>query len=552
MRNGRRTRHLIAATAALSSVMALAACSNDEGSSSADPGDDGITVRGCDPQTALIPSATNSPCGLNVLNAITARLVHYADDGDVTNDLAEAIKTSDSKTFTVTLKERNFSDGTRVTASSFVDAWNWAAYGPHNQVNAVHFAKIAGYPDVHPEDPDGEQGLQQAPAPRSTTMSGLKVIDDRTFTITLSGADSSFPQRLGMVTFAPLPTTFFTDDGEEFAREPIGAGPFKFESYDRGESLVLSADEEYTGNQKPHVKKVVFRMYSDVESAYNDVVANALDVTDVIPAAARQDERYRDDLDDRWVASPRGQMQYLRFPDEREDDTYDDNRLRRALSMALDRTELVKLVSADFLVPATGWVPPGVGGHEANRCGSTCLHDASEADDLRDNAGGYDGVIRITYNTQDPSTPSGEMWERVCQDIEDAISEPCELNPLGALAYQRAAQDENTRDLIVVNRSMGYPSIRDFLIAMYSRTGPENINDFLSARVNAALATAATRPSVDAGNDSFQNAEERLVDNMPSIPLWYVNTVGGYSERVENVKFDAFGLYDLASIAVTD
>ncbi len=39
---------------------------------------------------------------------------------------------------------------------------------------------------------------------------------------------------------------------------------------------------------------------------------------------------------------------------------------------------------------------------------------------------------------------------------------------------------------------------------------------------------------------------------MPTVPLWYGRTIGDYSERVETVKFDIFGLCELSSIAVTD
>jgi oligopeptide transport system substrate-binding protein len=37
---------------------------------------------------------------------------------------------------------------------------------------------------------------------------------------------------------------------------------------------------------------------------------------------------------------------------------------------------------------------------------------------------------------------------------------------------------------------------------------------------------------------------------MPTVPLWYVNSLAGFSDRVSNVKLDVFGLYDLTSVAV--
>ena len=228
-------------------------------------------------------------------------------------------------------------------------------------MNAGYFSPIVGYDAVHPLDPDGEEGLGQAPTPASNSMNGLTIVDDRSFTITLRNPDSTFPQRLGLVAFAPLPTSFFEDQGQEFGEEPIGAGPFVFDEWVRGEKIVVKENDDYTGPSRPRVKTVIFKMYDNSEAAYNDVVANTLDVTDVIPSSAREDERYQDDLDDRWAAAPLGQIQLLRFPDENEDRTYRSERLRRAMSMALDRSELVKLVPGRGAGPRDGLGPAGRG-----------------------------------------------------------------------------------------------------------------------------------------------------------------------------------------------
>lgn len=552
MRPMMRSRRFASLAVGVSAAMALTACNGKGGGSSASSSDDDtVTVRGCTPDTPLIPSATNSTCGLNVLNAVTARLVHYADNGEARTDLAESISTDDAKTWTVRVRNGAlFSDGTPVNAQSFVDAWNWAAYGPHNQINAAYFSDIVGYDSVHTVDPDGDEGLQQPPTPAANTMSGLTVSDDRTFTITLKTPDSTYPQRLGLVTFAPLPTSFFVDQGQDFAEKPIGAGPFKLDSWERGKEIVLKADDKYSGPTKPHVKTVVFKMYDNSEAAYNDVVANTLDVTDVIPASAREAEKYQDDLDDRWVASPKGQMQYLRFPDSAEDDTYDSNRLRRAISIALDRAELVKLTPGETLVPAAGWVPPGVAGYEADRCGKTCLFDKTDARQLRNDAGGYDGRIKITYDAETPSVSAPAIWTEVCKEITAALKDPCDVVPASAARFHELATDDKTEDLLVIDKPMSYPSIEDFLTPMYSRYGVQNFADYINKDLTDELARAASKPNLDEAFSAYQNVEEKLPEDMPTVPLWYVNSLAGFSERVGNVKLDSFGLYDLTSLAV--
>ena len=63
---------------------------------------------------------------------------------------------------------------------------------------------------------------------------------------------------------------------------PIGAGPYKVT--DNTATVITTAkNENYTGAYKGHVDKVTFKIYNDASPAYNDTVANNLDINDLIP-----------------------------------------------------------------------------------------------------------------------------------------------------------------------------------------------------------------------------------------------------------------------------
>jgi ABC-type oligopeptide transport system substrate-binding subunit len=84
--------------------------------------------------------------------------------GAATDMMAEKIESTDSRNFTITLKDGwTFSNGEKVTAKSYVDAWNYGAHIRNNQKNAYFFGYIEGYEQVHPEK--GEATAE--------TMSGL-------------------------------------------------------------------------------------------------------------------------------------------------------------------------------------------------------------------------------------------------------------------------------------------------------------------------------------------------------------------------------------------
>ena len=268
----RRMRPLIALS--LAGLMALSACGEDvaakdestagssgNGANNSAPAKDGgaITVRGCTPQNPLIPANTNETCGGNIMDAVTVRLVHYNPDSAKPElDIAKSIETKDNQNFTVRIKPGlKFSDGTEVKAHNFVDGWNWGAYGPNAQQNSYFFEPIEGYDALQCSDDSCSA------KPKADKMTGLKVVDDQTFTIKTTEKVANLQVRLGYTAFAPLPDAFLKDArNDKWAKTSFGAGPFKIVD-NTATQIVLERNENYAGSYKPHVDKVTFKIYND-------------------------------------------------------------------------------------------------------------------------------------------------------------------------------------------------------------------------------------------------------------------------------------------------
>ena len=107
-----------------------------------------------------------------IMDMIFTGLVSYDADGKVVNEIAESIETEDSQNYTIKIKEgQTFSDGSPVTAASFVDAWNFGAAAKNAQLNSYFFESIKGYDEVIKKDAKTDE------------MEGLKVVDDHTVTV---------------------------------------------------------------------------------------------------------------------------------------------------------------------------------------------------------------------------------------------------------------------------------------------------------------------------------------------------------------------------------
>lgn len=186
------------AACAVAVALAATACGGGDGDGGGSSGADGIVSSSWgDPQNPLEPANTNEVQGGKVLDMVFRGLIRYdPKTGEAKNMIAESIDSTDSQNFTVKLKDGwTFSNGEKVTAKSFVDAWNYGAALKNNQKNAYFFQYIEGYDKVHPESGSAS----------AETLSGLKVVDDLTFTAKLTQKFSLWPDTLGYSAFVPCP-----------------------------------------------------------------------------------------------------------------------------------------------------------------------------------------------------------------------------------------------------------------------------------------------------------------------------------------------------------
>jgi oligopeptide transport system substrate-binding protein len=547
-----KTRVMIVSAIVPIALVATACGGGGGGGSSPGPAQSGgqaggaIVIKGCTPKNPLVAGATSETCGGNIIDAFTSKLVHYSTETAAPElDIAQSIETTDNQTFTVKLKPSyKFQDGTDVKAKNFVDAWNYTAYGPNGLAGSYFFTPFAGYADL--QCGLGADGASDCAAkkPKSDKMSGLKVVDDTTFTIKTVEKVSNLPVRLGYSAFAPLPDSFFSDP-KGFEAKPIGAGPFQVDSISATET-VLSKFADYSGANKPQIDKLTFRVYASDDSAYADVVANNLDYTDNIPSDQRIDEQYQNDLPDRNLVREAGRFANITFSPY-DPQLKDNLKLRQALSMGVDRVLIAKQIFGNTVKPADGWVSPVVDGFKAGACGEYCTFDAAKAKTLYDEAGGYHGVLSLTINGDGGHGP----WaEAACNSIKNSTGADCRVTTLPDFAQFNKFLDTKWQGMARSGWQMDYPSIENFLAPIYATGAESNYSKYNNPKFNAKLAEAAAATDPAQANALYQEAEAMLGQDLPTSPMWYPATVVGWSDKVTNVKVNAFGVLDYSAITV--
>ncbi|MER7174630.1 peptide ABC transporter substrate-binding protein [Streptomyces mesophilus] len=530
----RGATHAKWAACAVTVALAATACG---GGGSGGSGDGSGIVRSSwgDPQNPVEPANTNEVQGGKVLDMLFRGLKKYdPKTGEAKDLIAEKIETTDSQNFTVTLKDGwTFSNGEKVTAKSFVDAWNYGAHVDNKQNNAPFFSNIKGYDEVHPE----------SGAPKAKTMSGLVVKDDKTFTVALQDKFSLWPETLGYQAFSPLPETFFKDhDG--WLSKPVGNGPYTVESYAKGSEMKLRAWDGYKGEDKAVNGGVDLKVYTDNNTAYTDLMAGNLDLVDDVPA--QQLKNVKADLGDRYINQPALIIQTLVFP------MYDAKwskagmeKVRRGLSMAINRDEITKQIFSETRTPAKDWTSAALGdkGGYKDMCGDACTYDPEQAKKLVAEGGGLPGgKVQISSNVD---TGSHRVWmDAVCNSINNALGKgTCTVNPIGTFAdFKNQLGAQKFTGPFRSGWQADYPLIQNFLQPLYYKDASSNYGKFDNKAFNDLVDKANREPDQTKAITDFQNAQKILAEQMPAIPLWYQNGSAGYSDQVSDVTLNQFSV----------
>jgi oligopeptide transport system substrate-binding protein len=534
-----RMRGSAAVGVVLAASLALTACGGSSSSTPSETSSAGgapkgaITVNGSQPENPLIPTATNETGGGNVVDAMWTGLVKYdVKTGAPKNAMAESIESTDLTNWTIKIKTGwTFHDGTPVTSASFVDAWNYGAFGPNAQNNQYFFEPIAGYKDV-----------SDAKA-TTKTMSGLKVVDATTFTVQLTAPLSVFPVVVGYSAFDPMPASFFKDP-KAFAAKPIGNGPFQFVSATPSQNIKITAYDGYKGDDKPKVKDVEFKIYQSLDAAYADVVSNNLDVLDAMPSTALIGDRWKTELTGRSVTASIATIATISVPFY--DAKFKNPLLIKAISEAIDRDAVIKVALAGNRTKADGWVVPGTDGYIENACGEACVYNAEQAKKDLAAAGGFTGVLTLAYNADGGHK---EWVDATCVSIKNALGVDCQGKAFPEFGPFRA--EVNAKKMTGMFRTgwqADYPSIQNYLEPLYATGASANDGGYSNPEFDAALKAAAQLP-LDQANAKYGEAEKLLATSLPVIPMWYGQLQGGWSTKVENVNFNWQGRIDLVSIS---
>ncbi|MGH3938354.1 MAG: peptide ABC transporter substrate-binding protein [Pseudonocardiaceae bacterium] len=518
-------------------AVGLTGCGADKGGGENANAKAVISVGIGEPKHGLVPSDTAETQGLLVLSSLFTPLVKADKEGKPQEVAAESITTRDNKVWTIKLKDGyTFHNGEKVTSDSYIEAWHRAAYKPNAQDTNYLFAKIDGFAEVNPS--------AEGAVPATDRLKGLKKIDDLTFEVTLSAPYVNFKAVLLNLAFAPLPKVAFEGTGfnKAFGEAPIGNGPFRMKgAWRHDESIEVERYDTFPGEQ-PKIKDITFKIYPTLEAQYDDLLAEKVDVAPVLPLGKLEDAKKT--LGERFQQSPRAGIGSLGFPSF--DPKYANPDVRKAISMAINREIIVETVFDGTRTAAHSFLQPGIPGYRNNTCGEACQFNPAKARELLQQSG-FVGPVEITYNVDG----GAKDWvDAVCGQIRENLGVDCVEKAEAKYSDMLTKLEAKTLGVGVFRSAWtyDYPAPESILGPLYLCSSSSNFYGYCNKDVDSLISAGDLASNPEAAIKFYQQAEDIIAKDLPTVPLWYLQHVYGYTNKVKNIEVNDLGMVDFGNI----
>ena len=557
-------RNFLKVAGVSAAALGLAACGGSKSGSTATSGSAagstaggvntaGFTVQyGSNPET-LDPALNSAIDGANTIITIFEPLLLINENNEVVGGQAESWETSeDGLTWTFTMRDGlKWSDGTDLNAKDFeysfkrmVDPNTAAPYAETCLGMIDGFEEAAGFPDA-----DGNPTAEPNPDDLNVKASD----DGKTLTIVLSYPCSYFDKMAAFATMSPVQQATVEANGDAWCTSPdtfVSNGPYMITDWTPSERIVLTKNPNYVGgwdSSKIVSDTITLLLLEDSSAsyaAYNSGEAVLVkDVpTDEIPSLTKAE-----DGGDFYVDTILGTY-YVSLNLQR--DAFKDAKVRKALSLAIDRDYVANTIMQGTYSAADSIVGPGIvdeSGYFHDNGNAPYISadyeaNLAEAKKLLEEAGypNGEGYPTIEYSTNDAGyhVPLAEYLQQAWGDLGITLT----INKMEWSSFtpaRRAGEYDVARNGWV----MDYNDPSNMLDLFCSGNG-NNDGKYANPDFDAAIDASRVADSAE-HFAQLHKAEDILMEDMGCLPIAYYNDYWLQSSSLKGTWHSPYGYWYL-------
>ncbi len=516
-------KRFAAAFAALVLISSFGACGS-RGSASSDSntpvrGGDLVMVRSGD-ATSMLPTAVTDNTDIWVQELIyEPLLLPKADGSGVQPAVADKYEqSSDGLSWTFHIRKGvKFSDGTPITSA------------------------------------DVKFSIEQASkddAPFSFTNSSIADIEtpsDDSVVIKTNQPWSPLPSDLAIFSNAIVPKDYGGKSAEEFAKHPIGSGPFVFKEWKKGQQIKLVRNDNYRISGKPYLDSVTIKVVSDDNTRTLQLQGGQAQVDEYPPYSSVRTLSKSKTVHVKGFTSSR--VDYLSFNTAKE--PFNDVHLRRAISYAIDRSALNKAVLYGNGEPAKAYLTPALWAHAEDKDIKDLIgYNMNKAkEELAKSKLANGGTITLLVES---GNADQNTMAQIIQNSLSKLNLSVKIKQMDSSAKYDAMRGGNfdmgfsycTTDIVDPDEIIRF--VADYnggSKAMYSQYNNKEISDLADK--------AASTSDQDKRQEYYTQIQQIWNDDSPAAALFYSPSIYAWTSNVHGFSVYPTGNYDLVNTWMT-
>ena len=484
--------------AAVMKVSMAAGCSKSGGSGSATGAKDSLVVATMSEPPSVGPYDHNAVAGDYVNNLVFARL--FRTDADLNPEpwLVDTYENTSDTEWVFHLKQGVlFHDGSEMKAQDVVASLEHAKTCP----------EVSFYAE---------------------SVATCEAVDDYTVKITTDGPSATLLYDLCHHGNAILPKALL-DQGHDFGQEPIGAGPFRFVEWKRGDYLTFQAFEDYFGGA-PAIKELTWKIIPEGSSRTIALEAGEIDM--VIEVEAMDAERIEANEELTLLKHDSTAITWLMLNNEKPG--LDNENVRHAINTAINKDNVVTVALNGIGSPSISQTPRGMLGYSEENAD---VYDVAKAQQWMDQSGVDPASVELSIIcSSDQKKRAGEVIQADLQQI--GINATIENMDLAT--YLSATAEGNYTGAIG-----GYSSsdmVSYVLGVFHSKSiGASNKTRLNDPEVDALIDQAAATIDNEARGKILEELTAKLNIICSQAPLYQDTYLRAYNANLEGVTINAGG-----------
>jgi len=395
---------------------------------------------------------------------------------------------------------------------------------------------------------------------RVDSITPFRAINDSVFELKLIRPFTPLPGLLSMQYCSIVPREVVAKWGKDFRSHPCGTGPFKFKSWEEGQSLILLKNENYferdpAGNRLPYLDAIQTTFFNNKATEFLMFRQGKLDFINDIDASFKDEILSKTGhLKKDWAGKIKlAKHSYLNteylgiLVDSTlpivKNSPLSRKKVRQAINYGFDRVKMMMYLRNSIGTPAySGFVPKGLPSFDSASV-QGYSYQPSKARQLLTEAGYPDGknlppVRLLTIPVY------SELASFIAKELEAiGITIQVEVVQKGLLLEQTA------RSKALFFRASwiaDYPDAENYLSVFYSRNpAPPNYTRYHNVIYDKLYEQALLLTSDSARNQLYRQMDRMIIDDAPVIPLWYDEVIHLVKPGLEGFSPNGLNLLEL-------